>query len=85
VSWKFTPPVFGIQRRCSGLALELEVIPNLNYKVDTNHDIVYMEFSDSSPSVATLESLFAKIGLRALFVGQLPPEATAGKKTQRIH
>jgi hypothetical protein len=68
-----------------GLALELDVIPNLCYKVDTNHDIVYMEFGGGVPSVGTLESIFTKLGLRALFVGQLPPEGNSPKKTQRIY
>ena len=27
------------------LALELDVISGLRYKVDTNHDIIYMEFT----------------------------------------
>jgi hypothetical protein len=34
-----------------GLALELDVMPNLRYKVDTNHDIVYMEFLGDVPSL----------------------------------
>lgn len=68
-----------------GLALELDVIPGLNYKIDTNHDIVYMDFGADVPSIASVESIFAKQGLRPLFVGQLPPETTSPKKTQRIH
>lgn len=68
-----------------GLALELDVIPNLCYKVDTNHDIVYMEFGGGVPSASILESIFKKLGLRALFVGQLPPEENSPKKTQRIY
>ena len=68
-----------------GLALELDVIPNLRYKIDTNHDIVYMEFAESAPSPSTLESIFTKLGLKALFVGKLPPEGSSPKKTQRIY
>ena len=68
-----------------GLALELDVIPNLCYKVDTNHDIVYMEFAGSVPSTGTLDAIFTKLGLKALFVGQLPPEVNSAKKTQRIY
>ena len=66
------------------LALELDVIPGLRYKVDTNHDIVYMEFLDQVPSVSLLQSVFRKIEVEALFVGQMPPEVTTRKKTQRI-
>lgn len=68
-----------------GLALELDVIPNLRYKIDTNHDIVYMEFSGEVPSASTLETLFRKLGLKALFVGQAPPTGSLLKKTQRIY
>lgn len=66
------------------LTLELDVLPGLRYKVDTNHDIVYMEFSDSVPTLSGLQSVFKKTGLDAKFVGQLPPEVSSKKKTQRI-
>lgn len=67
-----------------GLALELDVISGLRYKVDTNHDIIYMEFGDACPSRSDLESVFRKLGLEAKFVGQLPPEVNSKRKTQRI-
>lgn len=66
------------------LAFELDAIPGLRYKVDTNHDIVYMEFSDQPPTLTGLQSVFSKVGLDAKFVGQLPPEVDSKKKTQRI-
>jgi len=66
------------------LALELDVIPGLRYKVDTNHDIVYMEFGDQPPTLTGLQSVFKKTGLEAKFVGQLPPEVSSKKKTQRF-
>jgi len=66
------------------LALELDGIPGLRYKVDTNHDIVYMEFSSQPPTVTGIEAVFHKLELDAKFVGQLPPEVDSKKKTQRI-
>jgi hypothetical protein len=66
------------------LALELDVQPGLRYKVDTNHDIIYMEFKEAGPSQHVLESIFRKAGLEAKFVGQLPPEVSSKRKTQRI-
>ncbi len=66
------------------LALELDVTPGLRYKVDTNHDIVYMEFSGQAPTMAGVQSVFRKVGLEAKFVGQLPTEVDSKKKTQRI-
>jgi len=67
-----------------GLALELDVLPELRYKVDTNHDIIYMEFSGEVPSRHGIESIFRKLGLEVKFVGQLPPEVSSKTKTQRI-
>ena len=67
-----------------GLDLELGAIPGLRYKVDTNHDIIYMEFSAAVPSQHDIESIFRKLGLEAKFVGQLPPEVSSKKKTERI-
>jgi hypothetical protein len=67
-----------------GLALELEAIPGLRYKVDTNHDIVYMEFTDKVLDAEALQSLFRHISLEVKFVGQLPPEVSEKKKTQRL-
>ena len=66
------------------LALEMDAIPGLRYKVDTNHDIVYMEFNDLEPTLTGIQSIFTKTGLDAKFVGQLPPEISSKKKTQLI-
>ncbi|MGH8046280.1 MAG: hypothetical protein ACREKL_03455 [Chthoniobacterales bacterium] len=67
------------------LALELDTLTSIRYKVDTNHDIVYMEFAGHAPSLPSLKSLFSKAGLDAKFVGALPPEVTSDKKkTQRL-
>lgn len=66
------------------LALELDGISGLRYKVDTNHDIVYMEYGDQPPTVTDVEAVFHKLGLEAKFVGHLPPEVDSKKKTQRI-
>jgi hypothetical protein len=67
------------------LALELDTLSGIRYKVDTNHDIVYIEFTGSAPALSSLSSLFRKAGLEARFVGALPPEVTSDKKkTQRL-
>ena len=42
------------------LTLELDVISGLRYKVDTNHDIIYMEFRGQVPTLSALKSLFSK-------------------------
>jgi len=67
------------------LALELDSLSGIRYKVDTNHDIVYMEFMREAPALAALKSIFNKAGLQARFVGALPPEVNSDKKkTQRL-
>ena len=60
-----------------GMALELDVLPGLKYKVDINHDIIYMEFNALVPSQHDIESIFRKLGLEAKFVGQLPSEVSS--------
>ncbi len=67
-----------------GLALELDTVSGLRYKVDTNHDIVYMEFSEEPLSLGDISSMFRKVGLSPKFVGVMPPEVVSKKKTQRI-
>lgn len=67
-----------------GLALELEAIPGLRYKVDTSHDIVYMEFTGKLLDAGALLALFRRISLDAKFVGELPPGLSEKKKTQRL-
>lgn len=67
------------------LALELDTLSGVRYKVDTNHDIVYMEFGGEPLAAESLKSLFHRAGLQARFVGALPPELNADKKkTQRL-
>jgi hypothetical protein len=67
-----------------GLALELDTLTGLRYKVDTNHDIVYMEFSDDTLPVNSVKALFGRAGLDAKIVGALPDAASTKKKTQRL-
>jgi hypothetical protein len=65
---------------------ELEAIPSLHYKVDSNHDIIYFEFEHPTVSVQELKGIFAKLGLDAKFVGTIPPELNPTKtKTQPIN
>jgi hypothetical protein len=71
-------------QKMMALALELDVISGLRYKVDSNHDIIYMEFLGEVPALSALKSLFIKTELEARFVGQLPPEISLKKSTQRI-
>jgi len=66
------------------LGHEFEAVPGLRYKVDVNHDIVYLEFTEPVLSVEQILSIFSKLDLTAKIVGTIPPELRPKTKTQRI-
>ena len=63
----------------------LETVSGLRYKVDSNHDIVYLEF-DEPPSMTAgeIREVFSRLGLRARFVGAVSAEMRPKSKTQRL-
>lgn len=67
-----------------GLDLELGALSGLRYKVDTVHDLIYLESDDPDLSLETVRSIFNKLELRALFVGQTHAVAVSPSATQPI-
>jgi len=67
-----------------GLDLELGVRPGVHYKVDTLHDMIFLESDSPSISLEEIRSIFTKLGLRSRFVGQTHPVATSPSATQVI-
>lgn len=63
---------------------ELEAVPGLRYKVDSNHDIVYLEFEEPTYTVQEIRGIFRKLGLEARIVGSIPPELNPKSKTQPL-
>ena len=63
---------------------ELEAIPGLRYKVDRNHDLVYMELQEPTMSVREIRSIFRKLGLEPRFIGTIPAELRAKPETQLL-
>jgi hypothetical protein len=63
---------------------ELESVPGLRYKVDSNHDIVYFEFDEPTLTVPEIRGIFRKLGLEARFVGAIPPDLNPKSKTQPL-
>ena len=61
---------------------ELEAVPALRYKVDSNHDIVYMELDEPTITFREIGMIFRKLGLEPRFVGAVPPEVRPMTKTQ---
>lgn len=63
---------------------ELEAIAGLRYKVDRNHDLVYMELEEPTVSVREIRAVFRKLSLEPRFIGTIPPELRAKPKTQLL-
>ncbi len=63
---------------------ELEAVPGLRYKVDSNHDIVYLEFDEPTFTIQEIRAIFRKLGLEARVVGSIPPELNPKSKTQPL-
>jgi len=66
------------------LDLQLEPIPGLYYKVDTNHDLVYLELDRPTLSLREIRAIFLKLGLEPLFIGAIPPERRPRTKTELL-
>lgn len=63
---------------------QLVEIGGLRYKLDTNHDIVYLEFDEPTLSVREIRAIFLKLGLQPLFIGAIPPELQSRTKTEPL-
>lgn len=66
------------------LDLELEAISGLHYKVDRNHDIVYLELETPTVTFREIRSIFRKLGFDPKFVGAIPAELRPKTKTQLL-
>jgi hypothetical protein len=66
------------------LDLEFEGVAGLRYKVDSNHDIVYLELEEASMTVQEIRSVFRKLGLEPRIVGAIPPSLNPKSKTQPL-
>ena len=63
---------------------ELEAVPGLRYKVDSNHDLVYLELDEPTVTFRDIRAMFRKLGLEPRFVGEIPPELRPKAKTQPL-
>jgi hypothetical protein len=64
---------------------ELEATPGLRYKVDSNHDIVYLELEEPTITFREVRAIFKKLGLDPRFIGAIPPELRPKTKTQPLN
>jgi hypothetical protein len=63
---------------------QLEAIPGLRYKVDRNHDLVYLELDEPTITFREIPAIFRKLGLDPRFVAAIPPELRPRTKTQPL-
>ena len=62
---------------------QLEAIPGLRYKVDSNHDLVYLELEEPTISFREIRAIFRKLGLDPHFIGAIPGELRPKTKTRQ--
>jgi hypothetical protein len=63
---------------------QLATVPGLRYKVDENHDLVYLELEGPGITLRELRAMFRKIGLEARFIGAVPDELRDRTKTEPL-
>ena len=64
---------------------ELETVAGLRYKVDSNHDLVYLELEEPTVTFREIRASFRKLGLEPRFIGAIPSELRPRIKTQRLN
>ena len=63
---------------------EFEAVPSLRYQVDSNHDMVYLDFDKPTMTIQEIRSVFRKLGLEPRIVGPIPGELNPKAKTQPL-
>ena len=63
---------------------QLETVAGLRYKVDRNHDLVYLELEEPTVTFRDLRAIFRKLDLEPRFVGAIPSELRPKVKTQPL-
>jgi hypothetical protein len=63
---------------------QLETIPGLRYKVDRNHDLVYLELDEPTVTFREIRAIFRKLDFDPRFVGAIPMELRPKTKTQPL-
>jgi hypothetical protein len=84
----FEVEIYARGLREMGNVLELDrqlvEIAGLRYKLDSNHDIIYLEFDEPTLSIREIRTIFLKLGLEPLIIGAIPPELQSRTKTERL-
>ena len=64
---------------------KLETLAGLRYKVDRNHDLVYLELEQPTVTFREIRAAFRKLGLEPRFIGAIPDELRPKVKTQLLN
>ena len=63
---------------------QLAAIPGLRYKVDRNHNLVYLELDQPTVTFREIRAIFRKLALDPRFIGAIPAELRPKTKTQPL-
>lgn len=63
---------------------ELGTVAGLRYKVDSNHDLVYLEMEEPIVTFREIRATFRKLGLDPRFIGAIPNELRPKIKTEPL-
>ena len=61
---------------------ELEPLAAVRYKVDRNHDVVYLELDEPTVTFREIRAVFRKLNLDPKFIGNIPAELRPKTDTQ---
>jgi hypothetical protein len=62
----------------------LETNPDVRYKVDSLHDLVYFEFDEPTMTLEQIREAFQSLGLEPRIVGIPPEKLQERTKTQKL-
>jgi hypothetical protein len=63
---------------------QLSSVPGLRYKVDRNHDLVYLELDEPTIGFREIRAIFRRLSLDPRFIGAIPAELRPKTKTQPL-
>ncbi|MEP6956202.1 MAG: hypothetical protein ABI883_05200 [Chthoniobacterales bacterium] len=63
---------------------ELQAVAGLRYKVDSNHDVVYLDLEEPTVTFREIRAMFRKLGLDPRFIGAIPSALRPKIKTQLL-
>jgi len=66
------------------LDYHLEAIARLRYRIDGNHDPVYLELDNATLNVREIRAIFLRLGLNPRFIGAIPTEPRPKSKTKPL-